>query len=128
MEIKAIRERLDALAAGMLAKGLVDPSADLTVRSDVSGVSVALSWRGKPNTSMPNYKFFHGEPVIALDAAAAHVAALPSPEETRMKAFMLSLSETIELGKKVDTEVDFINPLVVLMEKLSKNALTGPVA
>jgi len=41
-----------------------------------------------------------------------------------MQAFMESLGATIELGKSADIDVDFVNPLVVLMKRLSKNALT----
>ncbi len=126
MELKVIKERLDALVAGMLAKGVREPDAAFRIESNVTDFNVTLSWPDKKRYR--DFVYFRGTVAEALDGAAAYVAALPTPEQARMKEFMLSLGETIELGKKVDTEVDFINPLVVLMEKLSKNALTGPVA
>jgi hypothetical protein len=127
MNIKQIQKRVDALSAAMLGKALREPSAEFVIESD-AGVRVTLAWQTGRDRYAKSYEFFRGSPEEALEQADDHVAGLPSPEEARMRAFMLSLGETIELGKKVDTEVDFINPLVVLMEKLSKNALTGPVA
>jgi hypothetical protein len=121
MTTEEIQRRVDVLSKAMLAKAVSQPAVSLSIESNKSDCSVALSWPGK---SYRDYKFLRGTPEQALDAADAYVADLPSPEQARMRDFMHSLSETIELGKKIDTEVDFVNPLIVLMERLSKNALT----
>lgn len=122
MDIKEIKRRLDALAAGMLAKGVPEPEARLNIESNVTDFSVVLSWPDKKR--FREYEYFRGTITEALDAAAAYVAALPTPEQTRMTAFMASLGETIELGKKADIDVEMVNPLVETMKRLSKNALT----
>jgi hypothetical protein len=41
-----------------------------------------------------------------------------------MKEFMTALSDVIELGRQNGIEVDFVNPLVDTMRRLSENILT----
>ncbi|TAJ89694.1 hypothetical protein [Reyranella sp.] len=121
MDIADIKQRLEALSTGMVAKALQEPIADFTVKANAEP-NVCLGWRGK--SVIHDYKWFRGVPEQALKDAEAYVAALPTPEQARMKAFLESLGATIELGKKTNIDVEFVNPLVVLMKKLSKNALT----
>lgn len=116
MNISEIQVRVDALSKAMLAKAVPEPCAGFGIESD-RGVRAHLSWAHK--TRYRDY--FHCD---TLEEAEAYVAALPTPEEARMQAFMSSLSDTIELGKKVDVDADVVNPLLLLMERLSKNALT----
>lgn len=120
--IKEIQDRVDALSAAMLAKALPQPSASFSVDSDMQP-RLNLSWHSK--TRFRDYEFFSGTVAEMLEKAEAFIVALPTPERVRMKAFMASLGETIELGKKADVDVEeFVNPLVLLMQQLSKNALT----
>lgn len=120
--IKEIQERVDALSAAMLAKALPQPSASFSVDANVQP-RLNISWHSK--TSYRDYEFFDGAVDKMFDDAVAYIAALPTPEQARMTAFMASLGETIELGKKADVDVEeFVNPLVLLMQQLSKNALT----
>lgn len=123
MDINSIQKRLDALAEGMAAKAVREPSASFSLDSHKE-LSVNVSQKGKNDRSWRDYEWFKGTPEQALAEAEAYVAALPSPEQARMQAFMESLGATIELGKSADIDVDFVNPPVVLMKQLSKNALT----
>lgn len=122
MEADKIRERLDAIAKRMTDKAFVYASADLTLSSHNSAARVWLNWE-KATRQDDGYKCFSGTIEKALSDAEAHVASLPSSEEARMTAFMSALSEAVALGKKNDIDVEFVNPLLALMKKLSKNAL-----
>lgn len=123
MTVEEIQKRVDAMSAAMLTKALAQPSARFGIESNAE-FTVTFAWHSRGKNWAHKHEFFRGSLAKVLDEADAWIAARPSPEEKRMQDFMLSLSETIELGKKIDTEVDFVNPLVVLMERLSKNALT----
>lgn len=127
MNITEIQARLDALAVAMVAKALRTPTAEFEIRSQVVS-RVTLSWQGPGSTYNNEYEFIDGGPEEALAKADAFVADLPSPEEARMKAFLHSLAETIELGKQGDIDVEYVNPLVVMMKRLSKNALEHRVS
>jgi hypothetical protein len=123
MQTAAIQERIDAIARGMLAKAVPQAKADLSIRSH-EGPVVCLSWASKGTILYADkHEWFRGTVEKVLADAEAYVAALPSPEEARMNAFMKALAEAVELGKKNDIDVEYVNPLMVLMKKLSKNAL-----
>jgi hypothetical protein len=118
-----IQERLDALARGMTAKAVPQADARFSINSHAEPY-VCLAWTSRPKAGYADkHEWFKGSPEQALAAADAYVAALPSPEQARMTAFLSALSEAVELGKKNDIDVEFVNPLVALMKKLSKNAL-----
>lgn len=126
--IEEVQKRVDALSAAMLGKALREPSARFSVEANVEPL-VTLSWNSKSRSYPDKHEFFRGSLEEAFAAASAFIAGIPTPEQARMKAFMESLGETIELGKKTDVDVEeFVNPLVLLMQQLSKNALTGPVS
>lgn len=55
--------------------------------------------------------------------ANAWVDALPSAEQRAHDAFTKSLGRLIDQGREVGIEVDFLNPLTAMMEKLATNAL-----
>lgn len=124
MSVAQIQTRLDALGKAMVAKALVEPSADFQLASAV-GPRVHLMWKTK--NFVDGYKSFRGEPAKALADADAFVDALPAPAVARMAAFLTHLDETIQLGKKADVEVEAINPLREIFKRISKNAITHQV-
>jgi hypothetical protein len=118
-----IQKRIDAISAAMLAKGLIRPEARFTFNSHAEA-GASVHWYAKPTSFYADEsEYFRGTIETALADAEAYVAALPSPEEARMNAFMKALGETIDLGKQNNIEVEFVNPLMALMKRLSKNAL-----
>lgn len=124
LSVAEIQIQLNALVKAMMAKGLSEPFASFDIRSDATP-QLYMKWRGKPESRHDSgFEFFHGEAATSLAEAFAFVASLPPPEVARVNAFMAALGEAIELGKKADVEVEFVNPLVALMKKLSNNALT----
>lgn len=122
MNVEEINERLSALVKGMLAKGLVKPNAEIWLRADAKP-TVMLERAGKNIFEDRNW-FDADTAEEAFDKATAWIAACPTPEQAKMNRFMAALSEAIELGKQVDVDADVVNPLLALMETISKNALT----
>jgi hypothetical protein len=120
METDKIQERIDAIAMGLAAKAVPQADASFSINAHREP-NVFLRWKDKK--PLGGHKFFTGPTEQILAEAEAYVTALPSPEEARMSAFMSALAEAVELGKKNDIDVEFVNPLVALMKRLSKNAL-----
>lgn len=55
--------------------------------------------------------------------ARAWVDAIPTADERAHKAFTAQLGRLIDQGREIGIEVDFLNPLTAMMEKLASNAL-----
>ena len=55
--------------------------------------------------------------------AHAWIDAIPTAEERAHQAFTASLGRLIDQGRDIGIEVDFLNPLTAMMEKLATNAL-----
>ncbi|RWX28470.1 hypothetical protein EHH54_32460 [Rhizobium leguminosarum] len=122
--IEDVQKRVDAMPTAMNAKGLREPRASIDIRGneDLQGM---LSWSDKRTSYGTKYEWVKGKTVAdILRKMDAFIAKLPSPEEARMREFMGALSDVIELGRKNGIEVDFVNPLVDTMRRLSENILT----
>ena len=61
--------------------------------------------------------------ITMLQEAHAWVDAIPTAEERAHQAFTTSLGRLIDQGRDIGIEVDFLNPLTAMMEKLATNAL-----
>ena len=49
---------------------------------------------------------------------------LPSAKDENTRAFMRDLGKLIDNGRKIGLEVEFMNPLVESMKRLSENIIT----
>ena len=125
--------RINALSDAMLAKGLVKPEAAVVLIAHSGGWRVNLSWAKAAFTSQDRYysydeqdHFYRSGDDIeeALSAADAHIATLPSRDEAKLRHFMTALGDVIDMGRANTIEVEFVNPLVETMKRLSENALT----
>lgn len=124
MDTKEIQKRIDTMPAAMAAKGLRKPRAEFDIRGNEE-LRGMLSWDDTKSSYGSKYEWIAGKtPESTLKKMNAFIAALPSPEETRMKEFMTALSDVIELGRKSGVEVEFVNPLVDTMRRLSSNIIT----
>lgn len=126
MRVTEIQSRVDALSKAMLAKGLSQPSAQFHIESGREPC-VMLKWykATKDWSGSTKYEWLRADTAAkVLDAADAFVAGLPSADETKFREFMSALGGVIDLGKTNGIEVEFLNPLVATMKKLSENALT----
>lgn len=124
MDTTEIQKRIDIMPAAMLAKGKRIPDAEFRLRAN-AGYDLVLQ-SAKPGAHWADDWHYVKADTIEelLDAADLWIATLPTAEEQRMKEFMTALSDVIELGKKSGVEVEFVNPLVETMRRLSKNIIT----
>jgi hypothetical protein len=61
--------------------------------------------------------------ITMLQEAHAWIDAIPTADERAHQAFTKSLGRLIDQGRDIGIEVDFLNPLTSMMEKLATNAL-----
>ncbi len=124
LTLAEIHKRVDAISSAMTAKALRQPHAEFQVKSN-SQSSGILRWMVLDRYGDQNaYEFFRGEAVEVLDKMDARIAAMPDAEKAKLQAFMGALGNVIDLGREQNIEVDFLNPLVATMKRLSENALT----
>lgn len=122
--IADVQKRIDPIPASMSAKGLKSPRAEISIRAN-QDIQAFLAWADKKAITGDRFKVFGGATADeVLGAMEGFIAALPAPEETRMKEFMTALSDAIELGRENGISVEFINPLTEAMQRLSSNILT----
>ena len=123
MDHAEIQRSVDDLSRAMLAKGVRNPEAQVHIAAHVAPC-VYLCWGryGEPDYSVEIIR----DPNIreAIQAAFDLINGLPSPEEAKRQQFMGALAKVIDLGRENGIEVDFVNPLVETMKRLSENALT----
>lgn len=128
MDTAFIQKRIDALSNAMTAKGLRQAHACCDVRSNAEP-QVYICWkpaslRGIDRYSSDEYQFYTGPIAEMIDKADAFVATLPDAEKAKLTEFMSALGSLIDIGRESNIDVDFVNPLIKTMEKLSKNVLT----
>jgi hypothetical protein len=129
MELSEIQRRLDGMPAAMNAKGKREPDATVFIHANAEP-SVMLKWKRTAADSVAIYgssdvtHFLTGVLPEILDNADRLIAGLPTPEEAMMAEFTAQLAKTIELGKANGIDVQFVNPLVEAMQRLSENAIT----
>ncbi|RVN04076.1 hypothetical protein [Sinorhizobium meliloti] len=119
-----IQKRIDTMPAAMSAKGKRLPGAEYRIAANEAS-SIMLRFAKPGSNWADEYHYVKGKtPSELLANADAWIAALPTAEEARMKEFMTALSDVIELGRKSGVEVEFVNPLVETMKRLSSNIIT----
>jgi hypothetical protein len=122
-----IQKRLDGISGVMVAKGLREPHAQFNLKSHMQP-DAHLRWKpakDRGSYSSDKYEWIKGDSIEALlSNAEAFVAALPDRDQVRFNEFMTALGGVIDLGKENGIEVEFLNPLVATMKRLSENALT----
>lgn len=125
MDIQEIQKRVDAIRAGMTAKGLARAKAEFEIKSDAPS-RLSLSWTEGTASEWDNtYEFVHGETAEEIFAKTDEfIAGLPSAEETKLHEFMGALGKVIDLGRDRGIDVEFVNPLVATMKRLSENVIT----
>lgn len=116
--IAEVQAALDKLPALMSEKGLRDPVAEYTLIANC-GAKVWLSYKNESAGISRGYEHFQN-----TADAEAWIAGLPSVEEARKLEFMTQLAKTIEMGKDHHIDVQFVNPLIEAMKRLSENAIT----
>lgn len=117
-----IKTELEALEALLISKGCICPDINLNISSNVQ-------YRGhvgyNPDENTPQiYKYFYDDnfkPV--LSAMRKFIYDIKSLEERRTEEYLKKLGATVEYGKKIGLDDNFINPLELQMKKLSGNII-----
>lgn len=130
MNEQEINERLSALVAAMMAKGLTTPDAQVTFNANADPY-VYLMWR---NPSIPAHgcysernpsEFCRGKNVrMSFDKADDYVRDMAGAEKRQFDEFMKVVAQAVDLGRKNGIDVAFVSPLEKLMISLSENAIT----
>lgn len=123
-DIKFEADRISALCA---AKGYYNPKIVVYINWLGYDLTINMFYRADAHSSQVD-KFFYGSYDAGIEAllleAERHVANLPSIEDAKHDAFIAAVGRLIDHGKEIGIEVDFLNPLTALMDKLSSNILT----
>lgn len=122
MNVDELQEKLDGLTRAMMDKGLAKPEAVGFFRYAAEPM-VWLNWCDEVDAHKAVH-FHHGTLSERLDAAAAHIAALPSADERSRDTALRLIAAAADFCTANGFPADFINPLTDAMKRLSENAIT----
>lgn len=124
--IEDIYAAINSLPARLSAKGKVNPSVDFTVEANAR-MRITVRWKkyGAVSEWEQDYNVLAGNSFDeCLEKAEALIAGLPSAEQARLEQFMNKLGKLIDIGKDEGVAVDYLNPLLDTMKRLSENVIT----
>ena len=117
---------INPLPAMLSEKGKASPVVRFEVEAN-AGVNISMNWekRNSPAKWDREYQFFLGDTFDkAFAKAVAFIESLPSAERAILHDFMGRLGRLIDIGKADGIAVDFLNPLLDSMKRLSENVIT----
>ena len=126
MDHLQIKLECEKLVKAFTAKGWKNPSAFLKVRANEE-LLLGLS---AEHPVSEDYKdscdiYIRGtDPATLFRQAYVDILALPDEKTAAEDEFRRALARTIEIGKRNGIDVDFVNPLIEQMKRLSENILT----
>jgi hypothetical protein len=112
---------------GMLtAKGKVKPEVAFRIEANAAvGISLSYQKAYAANTWDNEYHHFNGDDfAAALGEALAFIDDLPSAEDAKLHNFMGKLGSLIDFARDDGIKVDYLNPLLETMKRLSENVIT----
>ena len=126
MDTKIIQRRVDAMCSALIAKGKREPMVQAEIES---GAQPSIYYRWTKTGSRNSYdwdsRHVRADTMEeALRAAEKEIEALPDAKAERQQEFMEAVANAIDIGRKNGIDAEWVNPLSVLMQDLSKNALT----
>lgn len=126
--IEEMYAAINPLPAMLSAKGRAETRVQIEFEANTSRVHIWLMWKKEHN---PSYSGDMVRKLCAADTAEEavakaleEIAALPSMMQENQHAFMRDLGRLIDNGRKIGIEVEYLNPLVESMKKLSENIIT----
>lgn len=124
--ISEIYAAINPMPAMLSAKGKVRPDVTFMIHAN-SRITIHMNWK-KPfvfNEWEMDCECFSGETFEeSLEKATAFIDELPSAEQAKLHHFMGKLGNLIDAGKDEGIEVDYLNPLMETMKRLSENVIT----
>jgi hypothetical protein len=114
--------RLEKLLAD---KGFTAPKIEISVGFSIRELTANICYKAGYDVQ---YKFIHIEADDGFEALIAdtedYINGLKSVAEIQKDTFIASVGRLIDQGREIGVEVEFLNPLVEMMGKLSSNILT----
>lgn len=124
--IDEIYAAINPLPATLSKKGKENPVVRVEIEANAN-ITIALRWKkyGSVSDWDMDYNHFFGDNFEqALAKAVAFIHELPPAEQARLHAFMDKLGKLIDVGKSEGIAVDYLNPLLDTMKRLSENVIT----
>lgn len=124
--IDDIYAAINQMPAELLKKGKVNPSVQFHVEANAN-THIAMRYKkyGAVSDWDNEYQHFAGSTFEqSIQKAKAFIAALPSAEQAKLHGFMDKLGKLIDVGKSEGIDIDYLNPLVDSMKRLSENIIT----
>jgi hypothetical protein len=124
MNASDILREINRLEKLLTSKGFTAPKIEISVGFSTRELTANISYKSGGSSE---YQFIHVEALDGFDAliqdAEDYINALKSVAEIRKDAFIASVDRLIDQGRDIGIEVDFLNPLVKMMGKLSHNII-----
>jgi len=112
----------------LTSKGFTTPHIEISVGFSTRELTANISYKAGGSSE---YQFIHVEALDGFDGligdAEDYINGLKSVAEIQKDAFIASVGRLIDQGRDIGIEVDFLNPLVDMMGKLSHNILEKEV-
>lgn len=121
--IDILREitRLEKLLSN---KGFTAPKIEISVGFSTRELTANISYKAGGSSE---YQFIHIEALDGFESLIQdtedYINGLKSVAEIQRDAFVASVGRLIDQGREIGVEVEFLNPLVDMMGKLSHNIL-----
>jgi len=121
--IDILREitRLEKL---LTSKGFAAPHIEISVGFSTRELTANISYKAGGSSE---YQFIHIEALDGFESLIRdtedYINGLKSVAEIQKDAFIASVGRLIDQGREIGVEVEFLNPLVDMMTKLSSNIL-----
>lgn len=126
MTIDEIYVAINPLPAMLSQKGKADPRVRFEIEAN-AGINISLDWQKRHGAYKfeRDYNVFSGDCFEqALVKAIAFIKAMPTAEQAKLHEFMGALGKLIDSGKEDGIAVDYMNPLLDTMKRLSENVIT----
>ena len=105
-------------------KGFTAPKIEISVGFSTRELTANISYKAG---SEVQYKFIHLEADDGFEGLIAdtgeYINGLKSVAEIQRDAFVASVGRLIDQGREIGVEMEFLNPLTAMMDKLSSNIL-----
>ena len=106
-------------------KGFTAPKIEISVGFSTRELTANISYKAG---SEVQYKFIHLEADDGFEGLIAdtedYINGLKSVAVIKRDAFVASVGRLIDQGREIGVEVEFLNPLTTMMDKLSSNIIT----
>ncbi len=124
--ISDIYAAINPMPAMLSAKGKVMPDVTFMIHANAR-ITIHMNWKKPfaPHDWETDCECFSGDTFEeSLERAITFINELPSAEQAKLHHFMGKLGNLIDAGKDAGIAVDYLNPLLDTMKRLSANVIT----